>query len=87
MSPQVRQTIWCCVILLGGLTTTAAGISFGFAVDWDLFDPTSRVPGVRGGAGIVVPSLLLLGPAAVISAIVIIRLPADRIASPRKDEK
>ena len=87
MGSQLRQTIWCAVILVGGITAIVAAIWFGFAVDWDLFDPASRLPGVRGGAGVVIPSLLLIGVAAVISAIVIVRLPADRIAAPREDEE
>jgi len=86
MSLQVRQTIWCSVVLLVGVAATVAAVWFGFAVDWDLFDPASRLPGVRGGAGIVVPSLLFLGPAAVVSAIVIIRMPADRITTTEDDE-
>ena len=85
MSSQVRQTIWCSVILVGGIAAIVAAIWFGFAVRWDLFDPASRIPGVRGGAGIVIPSLVLIGVAAIISAIVIVRLPADRIAPSRED--
>lgn len=87
MSPQARQTLWCSVILVMGVTAIVSAVAFGFAVDWDLLDAASVLPGVRGSAGLVVPSLLLIGVAAVTSAIVVLRLPADRVAEPRKDDE
>jgi len=74
---RARQTIGCIVLIAIGIALVGGGIVTGASVDWQLVDSPVHFARRSSPAIVIVPMLILLGLAATVIGVVVLRLPVE----------